>query len=83
MQYEGEHWPIVLTQERVSFVDSDTGLFQKTLRIYDKERNLDLIKAILLETIPESDVEESEFKECPPSIQVFRDSIYYFKRIFK
>jgi len=50
----------------------------KTLRIYDDEANFRHIRTIVLETMPK----DIYAKEPLPNYLHFRDSIYYFKRIY-
>lgn len=79
-QYDNEYWPIVRTQEILVTKETNQNNFIKTIRFYDDEKNFQLHKAILVESLP--------FKpECEdllyPSILQFRKYIYYFKRIYK
>jgi len=79
-QYKQEYWPIIGSMDKVYSQQKETYNYLKILRIYDDEKNFQMIRSIMLESIP---FRPQEFDRLKPSYVKFRNFIYYFKRIHK
>ena len=79
VQRGNEFFPIVITNEEICPIGGEP-IFQKTLRIYDDEKNFKLIKCLLLESYS---FKPANFEKMPASFMHYGNHILYFKRVYR